>query len=165
MDVLQGLDDASNALLAISKSSNAHLIALYWSGSEVTARWVLRSKTPPHPVHAVEAFSPLHSTMMDIQVTEEPEGRLEVKFGGIPVMDNRKLYLVALAQEKSTDPLYGICFSREDGLPAQLREIYVDLSSSATSATKCYCRCKGITTGEEFVEVIDVDLGIIAQFM
>jgi hypothetical protein len=166
MDVLAGLDNASNALLAISKSTNAHLIGLYWAGGEVDARWILRSKAPPHKVHAVEAFSALHSTMMDIRVTPEPDtGRLRVTFGGIPVMDSRKLYLVTLpAAGSGTVPDYGIVFSREDGLPAQLREIYVDIAP-AGETTKCYCRCKSLSGGDEFVEAIDADLGILAQFM
>jgi hypothetical protein len=115
----------------------------------------------------VEAFSPLHATMMDIRVTPEPEtGRLEVAFGGLPVMDSRKLYLVSLPKSKASDPEYGIVFSRQDGLPAQLREIYVDIAPVGSSgASKCYCRCKALSSAEEFVEAIDVDLGILAQFM
>lgn len=167
MDALLGLQDGKNALLAISKNTNAHLIGLYWSGAEIQARWILRSKTAPHPVHAIEDFTALHAAMMDIQVTEDAEsGRLKVKFGGLPVMDTRELFLVALPQVGPTDPAYGICFSQPDGLPAQLREVYVDIAPAGTQGpTKCYCRCRSLSTGEEFVEVIDVDLGIIAQFM
>lgn len=163
MDTLAGLPDAQNALLAISKNTNAHLIGLYWNGSDVQARWILRSKTPPHPVHAVEDFSALQATMMDIQVEAKPDGKLEAKFGGLPVMDNRKLYIVSLPPSSGA-AAYGIVFSKEDGEPAQLREVYVDIAPSG-SASKCYCRCRSLPSGEEFVEVIDVDLGILAQFM
>lgn len=161
MDILAQQPNAANALLAITKSTNAHILGLYWNGAEVEGLWVLRSKTTQE-IRGTEALNALHAAFMDIQVREAADGRLEVKFGGIPVMDNRKLYLTGLPGAPS-GPHYGIIFEASPGRFAQLREIFVDLETP--EASKCYCRCVTLPDSQEFVEAVDVDLGPIAQFM
>ena len=153
MDIVRAFPDYENVVLAITKSTNKHILIFYWTGSEVSIRWILRHEN--EEPKAQEA-SMLHKFALGIQLVETAEGPLEIKFS-LPMNDDRKLYFVSTSGGPTK---YAIIFHGPKG-PAQLSEIYMDLSNMAQSS--CVCRCIDLGTKTEFVERKVIDMGPLAS--
>lgn len=134
----KGLD--KNLVFSISKSSNAHIIAFYWSNDAIEAKWLLRHDGVS--IDAVKELSVLQNLAMGLNLQEDTQGRLEV-LSNLPF--NQKLYFANLGHA------YGLIFDGPNGL-SQLHEAYLDVDSGM-----CLCKCTDLTTKADFVETIQVD--------
>ena len=155
MDTITNLENGTNAILAITKSTNKHILGFYYNGEDVDSHWTLRNEN--ENVLKQETVSLLQKTAMNLTLTPDDKGRLEVSFG-ISINDDRKLYLV-----QSPDHFkhkYSVVFKKDQDIVC-LKEIYVEFGAQTT----CFCRCENIKTREEFAEHIAVDLGPFAYLM
>jgi hypothetical protein len=156
MDIVKKLPNGSKAILAISKSSNAHILAFYWNESLGTAEplWILRDKHTML-VQGTEQLTELHKLAIGLQIEKDEQGRLELRLA-FPIADKRKLYLVDFQGD------YVVVFRQESGQICQLHELFIDILNRENA--NIICRCKDLATKNEFIETLAFDIGPLASF-
>lgn len=160
MDVVRSLPRGDQAVLAVTKSSNAHILVFYWDGAALQLQWLMRDKHT-HAVTGFEELSMLHHVAIGAQAVQDAAGRLALTFA-LPVANERQLYIVTLPD----GTLATVFKSKEHQCVARLEEMYLDLSQARDSKTAtCYCKCFNVDTDESFVETLQVDTGPFGAFM
>lgn len=155
MDIARLLPNSENLVLAVSKSKNRHVLAFYWNGTGIDAKWILvydGSEPTAEPV------SYLQSLALGLQLSEDALGRLKVSFA-LELADKRHLFLVAT---EDSDRKYSIIFDDAVRGLCVLEEIYVQFGDSFE--VNCICKCKQ-EDGTTFCDVVAANLGPFAQFM
>lgn len=155
MDSLKGLDDYKNLILVVSKNTNAHLLAFFWTGSEVETKWVLRKPGEPD---RLQELSSVEGAFIQVNVEQDARGRVEIQFT-FPVGDGRKLYLVSTPGSE-TD--FAVAFNTDSGMAA-LQEVFVNIAGGPSA--DCVCKCRSLSSGASFVEVVKADIGVLASFL
>lgn len=160
MDIARALPHGIDAVAVISSNNSPNMLGIYYepmSASGLKARWLIR-QAEGQPVTSLEDVSLLHEAALDMNLTEDSEGRLEVTFG-VPIAAGYKLFLVATGDPEGP---HAVVF-RKDGQLARFAEVFLQASEG-----QAFCRCfwlSGAASGEEFVETMQVDLGPLAAFM
>jgi hypothetical protein len=161
MEALKGVPNYEHLILCISKSNNKDLLAFYWDPlrSETDVYWILRDKETG-AFKEMEEVSMIHKLAIQFHVRPDASGRLEVSFS-IPINTKYTLYLVQMPP--NSDRKFSIMFQHESKKIYTLNEIFVNLD--VLEKTQCFCRCKCTLDQSEFVEIVDVDLGVLKAFM
>jgi len=155
MDLANLMPNSENLVLAVSKSKNRHVLAFYWNGNGIDAKWILVYDNS-EPV--IEPVSYFQSLALGLNLAEDPLGRLKVSFA-LELADKRELFLV------STEDLqrkYSIIFDDAVKGLCVLEEIYVQFGESLE--VNCICKCKQ-EDGTIFTDIVPANLGPFAQFM
>jgi hypothetical protein len=155
MDVVRSLEHGPTAILALSMSSTPHILAFYWNGNEIVPRWVCRKKESLEVI-GVEELSFLHSTIVGVKLAQEA-GRLRITFG-VPIHD-QDLYFAELPSKS-----LGVVFHKEPHGLGQLQEVYVNVRKEEDSAT-CYCKVLDLTTGRNYVDQVELNIGPILRML
>ena len=154
MDVVKAAQYGSDAIMAVSLSTSPHILAFYWNGSTVVARWVCRDKATL-ALRGVEELSLLHKAIVGVSLEEDAQGRMKLSFG-IPLHD-RDLFLTNLPSNQ-----LGVVFHKDPHGLGQLQEVYVNVKDSDAT---CFCRVRDLTSGADYVEQVHVDLGPVLKLL
>ena len=167
MDCLKHLENASNAVLAITKSSNEHILAFYCNTSKegfptIEPKWVLRENSIVTSVHDLTFFQKM---ALNVELVEDEATQRPIVTFGLPITDDRKLFLVK-SPPGSHGNAYAVLFKGQDGQFCRMEDIYVDLTTSNqtdAALAKCYIKYYS-PAGVQGVETLDVNLGPISKF-
>jgi len=159
MDFLVSLENGNNAIMGLTTSRNNNVVGFYWDSEngEIDSRYIWRDES--NAFVKKKDFSILEKAAFPLRVFEDSQGRLEVAFA-LKVSNDRKLYLVSNGGSQQ----YAIVFFDADNGLCQLKEIFVDFSSTNSGKVTSYCRCIRLNTKEEFTENVEVDMGPL-QFL
>jgi hypothetical protein len=150
MDVLKSLDVQGQAILAISKNTNNNILALYWDGSEIVPKWVLRDSESV--VTSVKDVDLLQKMVLGATLTSQDDGSLKLTFA-LNIFDkDRELFF---AEDASGN--YSLIYRHENSA-AHLKDVFVDMDSSKAV-------CRSFFQNKEIFETIDVNLGPFKSFV
>jgi len=154
MDVLLSLD--RDSVMAVTKSTNEHILAFSYVDGAVVTKWVLRDADKN--ITDIHELPYLERLMVGVNLLEQDDGRIKVTFS-IPVaMDDRELFFCQLPQ--GFIQRYGIVFNDSEGRgPCYIKEVFVDFNESVS-----FCRCVVLSSGQEFIEKVLVNLGLLKNF-
>jgi hypothetical protein len=155
MDTLLNLD--SNTVLAITKTTNANILAFTFSDGSVDCKWVLRGADMS--ITKISELPYLEKMLVNFTLEQQQvDGRIRVKFG-IPIaLDERDLFFCKLPDTYRQS--HAIVFDDPKQGPSFLKEVFVDIENS-----KSYCRCVVLASGAEYIETIGVNLGLLKNFL
>ena len=161
MDVLKTLPNSENAVLAITKSTNEHILAFYCNDTSepcIEPKWVLREHGT---ITSIQDLTFFQKIALNVQLHDE-DSKSIVTFG-LPITDERKLYLMRTPSSSETSSRFGIFFEDPiNGGMSKMEEMYVDLFKQCTLA-QCYIKCK-TKDNADHMEQLQVDLGPISTF-
>lgn len=157
MDIVRQFADSSNAILAVTNSSSANIVAFYWNGSGVEAKWIMRSKHT-HEVLSIDSMNVLHFAACGIHHEIDHKGRIRVYIGLLP--DSNPFGPLYIVNDKDR---FCVVFKHASGRVARLEEIFMDIRDKPRVTS--FCKCAFADTDEQFVETLEADMGPIASFL
>ena len=152
MDTLLQLD--TNSVMAVTKSTNQHILAFSYVDGAIQTKWVLRDAQLK--ILDIHELPYLERLMVGVSLNELDDGRLKVTFSMPVALDNRELFFCKLPE--GYVQAYGIVFDDPRG-PCFIKEVYVDFDESVS-----YCRCVVLASGQDFIEKVSVNLGLLKNF-
>ena len=152
MDTALKID--SNAVLAVTKTVNAHILTFVFNDGAIDCKWILRDND--HNILKIKDVPYLEKMLISVGLEPQSDGRVKVIFSMPVAMDNRDLFFCKMPDGFAQ--VYGIVFDDPRG-PCYIKEVFVDISASLS-----YCRCATLASGIDFVETVPVNLGPFKSF-
>lgn len=152
MDILKslGLIDGQSPILAITKNTNFHILALYWDGTDIVPKWILRDER--RAIVEIKDVDLVHKSLLGANLKSQKDGSLKLTFSFNILDKERDLYFAELESGQ-----FALIYKHEDSA-AYLNEVFVDLSTSKAT-------CKSIFNGSEITEIVDINLGPFIGFI
>jgi len=154
MDALLKIDRAH--VLAVTKTTNAHILAFSFIDGVVEPKWVLRDASLN--ILSIKDLPYLEKMLVGVSLETQSDGRVKVSFSMPLALDDRDLFFCQLPQ--NFEQTYGVVFDDLKYGPSYIKEVFVDIEASVS-----YCRCVVLASGQDFIEKIDVNLGPLKGFL
>ena len=153
METLLQID--RNSVLAVTKSTNEHILSFSFEDGNIQTKWVLRDAQ--HNITNIHELPYLERLMVGVSLEQQTDGRLKVNFSMPVALDDRDLFFCKLPD--GYVQTYGIVFDHAVNGPSFLKEVFVDFVSSVS-----YCRCVVLASGQDYIEKVNVKLGLLQNF-
>jgi hypothetical protein len=150
MDVLTSLSVEGSPILAISKNTNNNILGLYWNGSEIVPKWILRDDA--NVITSIKDVDTVYKLLLGASLESQPDGSLKLIFS-FPIFDkDRALYFA-----EDGDGNFSLIYKHENSA-AHLKDVFVDMYQSKAV-------CRSYFKNSEIFETIDVNLGPFQSFV